>query len=64
MSDLHPQDWLLIAEALADHIGADIDCPRDQRAWDLVDAIGRREGLSIGEIPLQTRPATSPAWLD
>lgn len=54
MMDWHSQDWLLVAEALASHTGADIESPRDARAWEMVEDIALIEGVDIEEIPLQS----------
>lgn len=53
MPELHPQDWLLIAEALAGHCGPEIDTDRDRRAWVLTGEIAEEQGLEIDEIPRQ-----------
>jgi hypothetical protein len=51
---MHPQDRLLIAEALVRFAGdpRDLDA-REERAWELAEAITAEEGLSFGEFVFQ-----------
>ena len=51
---MHPQDRLLIAEALVRFAGdpRDLDA-REERAWELAEAIITEEGLSFGEFVFQ-----------
>lgn len=51
--DWHAQDWLLIAEALTQYAGPDVDDTRDERAWQLAQEIAAREGLALEQVPLQ-----------
>lgn len=49
---LHPQDWLLIAEALVEWAGNpnEIESPREERAWELVDMIAIDQALPANEL--------------
>ena len=51
---MHPQDRLLIAEALVRFAGdpRDLDA-REERAWELAEAITAEEELSFGEFLFQ-----------
>lgn len=44
---MHPQDRLLIAEALVQFAGGDDLAPRERRAWELAEAIVAEEGLPM-----------------
>lgn len=56
MPELHPQEWLLIVQALVDHAGPEIDSPREQYCWGLADRIAAEQGLSLSEAVRQTDP--------
>lgn len=49
---IHPQDWALIAEALAQFAGNpnELETPREWRAWVLVEAIADDQGLAPSEL--------------
>jgi len=51
MPELHPQDWLLVAEALIAWAGnpREIYDPREERAYELAEAIAAEEGLAPSE---------------
>ena len=51
---MHPQDRLLIAEALVRFAGdpRNLDA-REERAWELAEAIITKEGLSFDEFVFQ-----------
>lgn len=54
-TDFHPQDWILIVEALAQWAGpftSESRC-REERAYELIEAIAREQGLPSGELLLQ-----------
>ncbi|WP_181685815.1 hypothetical protein [Halorhabdus salina] len=55
MPEYHPQDWLLIVEALVSWAGNanDLDTPRQRRAWALAEEIAAEQGLAPGEALLQ-----------
>ena len=55
-SDFHPQDWIIVIEALAQWAGAPNDqiSGRRERAYDLIDAIAAEEGLPANELLRQT----------
>jgi hypothetical protein len=51
---MHPQDRLLIAEALVRFAGDPRDLSaREERAWELAEAITAEEGLSFDEFVFQ-----------
>jgi hypothetical protein len=54
MPELHPQEWLLIAQALVDHAGPDINTPRDGHCWQLADRIAYEHDLKLTEAVRQT----------
>jgi hypothetical protein len=51
---MHPQDRLLVAEALVRFAGdsRDLDA-REERAWELAEAITADEGLALTEFVFQ-----------
>ena len=51
MDDWHPQDWLLVAEALTAYAGGPraLD-EREARAWELVDDIANEQDLPVTEL--------------
>lgn len=52
-TEWHPQDWLLIAEALIEFAGPHYDGEepgRHERAWFLVEAIADYHSMSLVEI--------------
>ena len=51
---MHPQDRLIIAEALVRFAGdaRDLDA-REKRAWELAEAITAEEGLALTEFVFQ-----------
>lgn len=53
--DFHPQDWILIVEALAQWAGPFTSerCPREERAYELIEAIARMQGLPASELLMQ-----------
>jgi len=55
-ADFHPQDWIIIIEALAQWAGAPttLRSGRRERAYGLIDAIATEEGLPPGELLRQT----------
>ena len=53
--DWHPQDWLLVIEALTQYAGPEIETARQCRAWELAEAIATREGLELSETPRQVK---------
>lgn len=48
----HPQDWALIVEALVTWAGnpSDLDKPREQRAYELVEVIAADQGLTPSDL--------------
>lgn len=50
--DFHPQDWILIVEALAQWAGpySDQSNRREKRAYELIEAIARVQGLPPSEL--------------
>ena len=53
-SDFHPQDWILIVEALAHWAGPpDEAIGRGERAYELIEAIAAVEGLPPSEFVQQ-----------
>ncbi len=50
--DFHPQDWIIVIEALAQWAGAPNDriSGRRERAYELVEAIAAEEGLPASEL--------------
>lgn len=58
-ADFRPQDWIIIAEALAQWVGPPetIASARKERAYELVEAIAAEQGLRPAELLLQ---ATDP----
>lgn len=54
-SDFHPQDWIIIAEALAQWGGPpdEIDDGRRERAYELIEAIGADLNISSCELVRQ-----------
>ena len=54
-SDFHPQDWIIIIEALAQWAGPPDDAlGRRERAYELIEGISRSEGLPLGELVRQS----------
>lgn len=51
----HPQDWAIVIEALAQWAGPpeQTDNQREERAWNLIEAIGSDLSLSPSELLLQ-----------
>lgn len=51
-ADFHPQDWAIIVEALITWAGnpTDLDGPREQRAYELVDMIATTHGLPPSDL--------------
>lgn len=50
--DFHPQDWIIVIEALARWAGAPDEqiSHRRERAYDLIEAIADAEGLPADEL--------------
>lgn len=50
--DFHPQDWIIVIEALAQWAGAPDDpiSRRRERAYELIEAIAAEEGLPADEL--------------
>lgn len=57
-TDLHPQDWIIIIEALAQWAGPPdrLDTPRRERAYDLIELIAAEQGHSATEMLRQAYP--------
>lgn len=56
--DFHPQDWALIAEALVRYTwDDDITGDREERAWQLMEAIAVDQSLSPTELIRQIESA-------
>lgn len=54
-SDFHPQDWIIIVEALAQWAGPpDKASERQERAYELIDGIAKEQGLPPAELIHQT----------
>lgn len=53
--DFHPQDWIIIVEALAQWAGPPdrLDGGRQERGYELIEAISAEQGLTAGELLLQ-----------
>lgn len=52
--DFHPQDWILIVEALVQWAGPPEETgPKEERAYELIEAIARLEGLPPSDLLLQ-----------
>lgn len=53
--DFHAQDWILIVEALAQWAGpsSDQSSRREERAYELIEAIAREQGLPPSELIFQ-----------
>lgn len=53
--DFHAQDWILIVEALAQWAGpyTERTGQREERAYELIEAISREQGLPPSELLLQ-----------
>lgn len=53
--DFHPQDWIIIIEALAQWAGPPdyVDGGRQERTYELIEAIAAVQGLTPGELLLQ-----------
>jgi|GEM_PF-6864787 len=50
-SDFHPQDWIIIVEALAHWAGPpDKVDPRQERAYELIESISTEQGLPPPEL--------------
>lgn len=51
----HPQDWTLVAEALAQFAGDpnQLETPREERAYELVEAIAAAYDMRPGEFVQQ-----------
>jgi hypothetical protein len=51
-SDFHPQDWIIVIEALAQWAGAPDGAisERRERAYELIEAIAAEEGLPADEL--------------
>jgi hypothetical protein len=54
-ADFHPQDWLLIAEALASWASEfrHADVPEKERAWELIETIADEQGVEPDELASQ-----------
>lgn len=54
--DFHPQDWIIVIEALAQWAGAPVDSinSRRERAYELIEAIAAEEGLPADELLRQS----------
>lgn len=54
--DFHPQDWIIIVEALAQWAGPpdNLDNERQERAYELIEAIAVEQGLAAYELLFQT----------
>lgn len=53
--DLHPQDWIIVIEALAHWAGPPDDLtPRQERAYELIEEIAAEQGLPAHELVLQS----------
>lgn len=54
-ADFHPQDWIIIVEALAQWAGPPegMAGPREERAYELIEAIAAEQGLHPTELILQ-----------
>ncbi|CCQ34921.1 hypothetical protein HTIA_p2819 (plasmid) [Halorhabdus tiamatea SARL4B] len=48
---MHPQDWLLVVEALIRFAGnpRDLETPREERAYEIAEAIAAEQGLDPSE---------------
>lgn len=53
--DFHPQDWIIIIEALAPWAGPpeEMAGERGERAYELIEAIAAEQGLTPGELLFQ-----------
>lgn len=50
----HPQDWLIVIEALVTWAGSDPPCEsREERAWVLAQAIAEEQGLDLVDYVFQ-----------
>jgi hypothetical protein len=50
-SDFHPQDWIIIVEALAQWAGPpDEGTGRRERAYELIEAIGNEQEMKPAEL--------------
>lgn len=54
-SDFHPQDWILIVESLGQWAGPFTlqSSQREERAYELIEAIAREQGVPPSELILQ-----------
>lgn len=53
-SDIHPQDWIIVVEALAHWAGPpDEATGRRERAYELIEAIAAEQGLHPAELVRQ-----------
>lgn len=53
-SDWHPQDWIIVIEALAHWAGPpDKAGPRGERAYELIEEIAEEQGLTASELVKQ-----------
>jgi hypothetical protein len=50
--EFETQDWIIVVEALANWSGPPgaVETPREERAWELIEAIGREQQLQPGEL--------------
>lgn len=55
MPDLHPQDWLLVAEALVFYAGdpREFETGREERAYELAELIAAEQGLEPHDLARQ-----------
>lgn len=53
MPDFQPEDLFLIADALTEYVGSEIDSEKEKRAREMILEIADQEGLRIADIPHQ-----------
>jgi len=54
LTDWHPQDWLIVIDALVAWAGPDAREPRERRAWELAVDIAEDLELDIVDAVLQS----------
>lgn len=53
--DWHPQDWIIVIEALAQWAGPPEETSeRGERAYELIEEIAEKQGLPASELVLQS----------